>query len=126
MFFQRFYSSSKNWLSRQAKDPYCKAAKANQYRARSAYKLIQINDKYKLIRPAYVVIDCGAAPGGWSQVAAEKVQSEEGLVIGVDLLPIDPIPNVHLIQGNFLQKSTQRKIYETMNNKKANLINGIV
>lgn len=122
MFLKRCYStSSKNWLSRQAKDPYCKAAKANQYRARSAFKLIQINDKYRIIRQNDVIIDCGAAPGGWTQVAAEKV-SEKGLVIGVDLLPIDPIPNALLIQGNFLKASTQRSIYEKMDKRKANLV----
>ncbi|KAG1055311.1 hypothetical protein G6F43_002728 [Rhizopus delemar] len=122
MFLKQCYStSSKNWLSRQAKDPYCKAAKANQYRARSAFKLIQINDKYRIIRQNDVVIDCGAAPGGWTQVAAEKV-SEKGLVIGVDLLPVDPIPNALLIQGNFLKASTQRAIYEKIDKRKANLV----
>lgn len=122
MLFKRFYSSSsKSWLSRQARDPYCKAAKANQYRARSAFKLVQIQEKYRIIRPNDVVIDCGAAPGGWTQVAAEKV-SNQGLVIGIDLLPMDPIPNAHIIQGNFLKASTQKAIQKALDNRKVNLV----
>lgn len=120
--FKRFYSSSsKSWISRQAKDPYCKLAKSNQYRARSAYKLIQINEKYRLIQRNDVVIDCGASPGGWSQYSSEKV-SKKGLVIGIDLLPIDPIPNVHLIKGNFMRKRTQNSIKEILQDRSANLV----
>ncbi|KAL4211201.1 FtsJ-like methyltransferase-domain-containing protein [Rhizopus microsporus] len=97
------------------------AAKANQYRARSAFKLVQIQEKYRIIRPNDVVIDCGAAPGGWTQVAAEKV-SNQGLVIGIDLLPMDPIPNAHIIQGNFLKASTQKAIQKVLDNRKVNLV----
>lgn len=66
-------SSSNQWLSRQINDPYVKCASEDGYRCRSAYKLLEINDKLQLIRPGSVVIDCGAAPGSWSQVAAERV-----------------------------------------------------
>ncbi|KAI9478838.1 MAG: ribosomal RNA large subunit methyltransferase J [Benjaminiella poitrasii] len=119
---KRAYStSSKGWLSRQARDPYCKLAKANQYRARSAFKLAQINDKYRIMRRKDVVIDCGAAPGGWTQVAVEKV-SEKGLVIGIDLLPIDPIPHAHLIQGNFIQNKTQHEILHILQGRPVNLV----
>ncbi|KAI8329191.1 23S rRNA Um-2552 2'-O-methyltransferase [Blakeslea trispora] len=118
----RLYStSSKKWMTRQARDPYCKLAKANQYRARSAFKLIQINDKYKLIKRNHVVVDCGAAPGGWTQVAAERVSSR-GLVIGIDLLPIDPIPNAHLIQGNFMQLKTQQTIHQILQDRPVHLV----
>lgn len=120
--FKKLYStSSKSWISRQAKDPYCKLAKANQYRARSAFKLIQINEKYRLIHRNDVVVDCGAAPGGWTQVAAERV-SKKGLVVGIDLLPVDPIPNAHLIQGNFMRPKTQNAIREILDGRSANLV----
>ncbi|KAI7901829.1 cell division protein [Cokeromyces recurvatus] len=122
LLLNRAYStSSKNWLSRQAKDPYCKLAKANQYRARSAFKLIQINDKYRILRRNDVVIDCGAAPGGWTQVAVEKV-SKKGLVIGIDLLHVDPIPHAHLIQGNFMQTKTQDEIHHILQGRSVNLV----
>lgn len=116
-----YSSSSKSWISRQAKDPYCKLAKAQHYRARSAFKLIQINDKYRILKPNHVVVDCGAAPGGWTQVAAEKVGAK-GLVIGIDLLPIDPIPNAHLLQGNFLRPSMQRAVHDILNGRRVNLV----
>ncbi|ORE17687.1 FtsJ-domain-containing protein [Rhizopus microsporus] len=80
-----------------------------------------IQEKYRIIRPNDVVIDCGAAPGGWTQVAAEKV-SNQGLVIGIDLLPMDPIPNAHIIQGNFLKASTQKAIQKVLDNRKVNLV----
>ncbi|EPB81335.1 hypothetical protein HMPREF1544_11952 [Mucor circinelloides 1006PhL] len=120
--WKRLYStSSKKWMSRQAKDPYCKLAKANQYRARSAFKLIQINDKYRIIHRNDVVVDCGAAPGGWTQVAAEKV-TKKGLVIGIDLLPVDPIPNAHLIRGNFMRLKTQSAIRELLDGRSVDLV----
>ncbi|KAI9336270.1 ribosomal RNA large subunit methyltransferase J [Pilaira anomala] len=122
MIFTRLYStSSKQWMSRQAKDPYCKLAKANQYRARSAFKLIQINQKYRLIRRNHVVVDCGAAPGGWTQVAAE-LTSDKGLVIGVDLLPIDPIPNAHVLTGNFMRIKTQNAIRDLLEGRPVDLV----
>lgn len=122
MILTRLYStSSKQWMSRQAKDPYCKLAKANQYRARSAFKLIQINQKYRLIRRNHVVVDCGAAPGGWTQVAAE-ITSEKGLVIGVDLLPIDPIPNAHVLTGNFMRIKTQNAIRDLLEGRSVDLV----
>ncbi|CEP18526.1 hypothetical protein [Parasitella parasitica] len=120
--FKRLYStSSKKWISRQARDPYCKLAKANQYRARSAFKLIQINEKYRIIQRNDVIIDCGAAPGGWTQVAAEKV-TKKGLVIGVDLLHVDPIPNAHLIKGNFMQLKTQDAVHDILQGRSVDLV----
>ncbi|ORE06805.1 hypothetical protein BCV72DRAFT_274307 [Rhizopus microsporus var. microsporus] len=80
-----------------------------------------IQEKYRIIRSNDIVIDCGAAPGGWTQVAAEKV-SNQGLVIGIDLLPMDPIPNAHIIQGNFLKASTQKAIQKALDNRKVNLV----
>ena len=86
------------WLSRQLNDPYVAAAQAQGYRSRAAFKLIELDDKYGLLKPGIRVVDLGAAPGGWSQVA---VQRGAGKVVGVDLLPIDPVNGAELIQGDF-------------------------
>lgn len=122
LFFRCCYStSSKGWIQRQARDPYVKAAKANQYRARSAFKLLQLDSKYKLLKKGHVVIDCGAAPGGWTQVIARKVR-DTGLVVAVDLLPIDPIPNAHIIKGDFMDAKVQSKIQTTLQQRPVNLV----
>lgn len=115
---QRAWYSSKAWLQRQARDPYVKAAKSNQYRARSAFKLIQLDQKYKLIRRGNVVVDVGAAPGGFTQVAVNKGAK----VIGVDLLAIEPIPNAHLIQGDFTQPSVQKTILDALEGRPVDLV----
>lgn len=116
-FVRRIYStSSKGWLQRQARDPYVKAAKSQQYRARSAFKLLQLNEKYRILRRGQVIVDCGAAPGGWTQVAVEMVQ-KKGTVIAVDLLPMDPVPGATVIQGNFLRSKTQAAIKAALEDK---------
>ncbi len=90
--------SSQRWLQRQLNDPYVAAARAGGWRSRAAFKLIELDDKFHLLRPGIRVVDLGAAPGGWSQVAVKR---GVGQIVGLDLLPIDPIPGVHLIQGDF-------------------------
>jgi 23S rRNA (uridine2552-2'-O)-methyltransferase len=92
--------SSKQWLRRHVTDPYVRKARAQGYRSRAAFKLIQIDSREKLLRPGAVVVDLGAAPGGWSQVAAQKVQPG-GRVIAIDLLPVAPISGVTLLKGDF-------------------------
>jgi 23S rRNA (uridine2552-2'-O)-methyltransferase len=89
--------SSKEWLRRHVTDPYVRQAKAQGYRSRAAFKLLEIDKKEKLLRPGMRVLDLGAAPGGWSQVAAEK----RAKVIAIDLLPMEPIPGVTVLQGDF-------------------------
>jgi 23S rRNA (uridine2552-2'-O)-methyltransferase len=91
-------TASQKWLERQLNDPYVAAAKAQGFRSRAAFKLIEIDDKYRLIRRGGGVVDLGAAPGGWSQVA---VQRGAARVIGVDLLPIDPVPGAIFVHGDF-------------------------
>ena len=94
--------SSKQWLRRHVTDHYVRKARAQGYRSRAAYKLLEIDAQEKLLRPGMVVLDLGAAPGGWSQVAAAKVKPG-GRVVAVDLLPIAPISGVETIQGDFRQ-----------------------
>jgi 23S rRNA (uridine2552-2'-O)-methyltransferase len=88
--------SQTRWLERQLNDPYVARAKREGYRSRAAYKILEIDDKFKLFKPGGRIVDLGAAPGGWAQVAAKRVLAEEGKgkVIGIDLLPIDGIPGV--------------------------------
>lgn len=94
--------SSKQWLRRHVTDSYVRKAKAQGYRSRAAFKLLEIDSQEKLLRPGMTVVDLGAAPGGWSQVAAAKVRPG-GRVIAIDLLPIAPISGVTVLQGDFRQ-----------------------
>ncbi len=93
---------STRWLQRQLNDPYVQQAKKDGYRSRAAYKLRQIDDKFDLLRPGIRVVDLGAAPGGWTQVALERVQPEQsgGLVIAFDLVEISPIGGAVMVQGD--------------------------
>ena len=91
-------TASQGWLQRQLNDPYVRAAQAQGYRSRAAFKLIELDERYKLIKKGARVLDLGAAPGGWSQVA---VQRGAGKVVGLDLLAIDPPPGTEFIQGDF-------------------------
>lgn len=104
--------ASTRWLERQLNDPYVARAKREGYRSRAAYKLIEIDDKYKLFKPGQRVVDLGAAPGGWSQVAARKVGVEagRGRVVGIDLLDIEPIPGVVFEQLDFLSPEAPERL----------------
>jgi 23S rRNA (uridine2552-2'-O)-methyltransferase len=91
--------ASTRWLSRQLNDPYVEEAKRQGYRSRAAFKLIEMDDKYRFLKPGMIVVDLGAAPGGWSQTAAERVGSVEGRgqVLAVDLSPIEPLAGVGVL-----------------------------
>lgn len=93
-------TSSQRWLSRQLNDPYVQRAKTAGYRSRAAYKLIEIDDKFKILKRGSKVVDLGAAPGGWTQVALERV-GPKGSVVGIDLTPMEPIEGAQLICGDF-------------------------
>jgi 23S rRNA (uridine2552-2'-O)-methyltransferase len=95
--------SSKQWLRRHVTDPYVRKAKAQGYRSRAAYKLLELDEKESILRPGMTVVDLGAAPGGWSQVAAARV-APGGRVVAIDLLPIAPISGVRVLQGDFRGK----------------------
>jgi 23S rRNA (uridine2552-2'-O)-methyltransferase len=106
--------SSQKWLERQLNDPYVARAKREGYRSRAAFKLLEIDEKYHLLKPGQRVVDLGAAPGGWSQIAARKVGSADGRgrVVGIDLLPIDPLPGVDFIQLDFLDDAAPERLIE--------------
>ncbi|BFZ02597.1 hypothetical protein BsWGS_05636 [Bradybaena similaris] len=122
--------SSNIWLERQRKDIYVKQAGKENYRCRSAYKLLQIDERFHILKPGHVVVDCGAAPGSWCQVAAQKVNSlgndssaPKGLVIGVDLQNVAPIDGVHMMQSSdFTVEATQCKITEILQGRLADVI----
>ena len=96
--------ASTQWLNRQLNDPYVQAAKRDGFRSRAAYKLLEIDEKKKLLKANQRIVDLGAAPGGWSQIAADRVGSAEGRgkVVAIDLLEIEPIPGVDFMQLDFL------------------------
>jgi 23S rRNA (uridine2552-2'-O)-methyltransferase len=105
--------SSQKWLERQLNDPYVARAKREGYRSRAAYKLLEIDEKYRILKPGQRVVDLGAAPGGWSQIAA-KVVGPKGKVVGIDLLPIDPMPGVEFIELDFLDESAPGTLIEML------------
>jgi len=105
--------SSQKWLERQLNDPYVARAKREGYRSRAAYKLLEIDEKYKILKPGQKIVDLGAAPGGWSQIAA-KVVGPKGKVVGIDLLPIDPMPGVEFIELDFLDESAPGRLIEML------------
>ncbi|HEX4330769.1 MAG TPA: RlmE family RNA methyltransferase [Usitatibacter sp.] len=92
--------SSKQWLRRHVNDPFVQRARKEGYRSRSAYKLTEIDERDKVLKPGLVVVDLGSAPGGWSQVAAKRVGAK-GRVVAMDLLEMEPIPGVHFLRGDF-------------------------
>lgn len=96
-------TSQQNWLKRQLNDPYVAKARRDGYRSRAAYKLIEIDDRARVLKPGQRVVDLGAAPGGWLQVAAERIglARGQGALIGIDLLPMDPVAGAILIEGDF-------------------------
>ncbi|MGY3614710.1 RlmE family RNA methyltransferase [Bradyrhizobium sp. USDA 10063] len=108
--------SSKLWLERQLNDPYVAKAKAQGYRSRAAFKLVEIDDKYRLLKPGMTVVDLGAAPGGWSQVAAKRVGAVDGKgrVIAIDLLEMGEIPGVTFAQLDFLDNDAPEKLIAMM------------
>jgi 23S rRNA (uridine2552-2'-O)-methyltransferase len=105
--------SSQKWLERQLNDPYVARAKREGYRSRAAFKLLEIDEKYKILKPGQKIVDLGAAPGGWSQIAA-KVVGPKGKVVGIDLLPIDPMAGVEFIELDFLDESAPGRLIEML------------
>jgi 23S rRNA (uridine2552-2'-O)-methyltransferase len=106
---------SKNWVNKQRRDTYVRQSKVDGYRARSAYKLIEIDEKFKIFKGGLTVIDIGAAPGSWSQYASKVVKN--GKIISIDLKEMEPIDNTVQIKGDFTEDETQQKIKEFLTGK---------
>ena len=103
--------ASRRWLERQLNDPYVARARREGLRSRAAFKLMEIDDKAKLLKPGAKVVDLGAAPGGWSQVAAKRVRAGSGgRVVAIDLLAMDPLPGVDFLQLDFLDPDAPERL----------------
>ena len=107
--------SSKNWVNKQRRDIYVRQSKVDGYRARSAYKLIELDEKFKIFKGGINVIDIGAAPGSWSQYASKVIKN--GKLISIDLKPMDKIEHTIQIKGDFTELSTQNQIKEILTKK---------
>lgn len=116
--------SSQRWLERQLNDPYVAAAKREGMRSRAAYKLKEIDDRNHILKSGQRVVDLGAAPGGWSQVAANKVKSLEGKgqVVGIDYLPVDPIPGVAFVQLDFTAPDAEETLKSMLRDRGADVV----
>jgi 23S rRNA (uridine2552-2'-O)-methyltransferase len=113
--------SSASWMSRHLSDPFVKQAQKDGYRSRSAYKLIELNEKDNLIRPGMRILDLGSAPGGWSQVAGRLV-GDKGRVLATDILPMDGLRNVDFIQGDFTADAVLQQLLGWLGGGKFDLI----
>jgi len=113
--------TSKAWMREHINDPYVQKAKAEGYRSRAAYKLMEMDQKDRLLAPGQLVVDLGAAPGSWSQVAAAKLGSK-GRVVAVDLLPMEPLPRVHFVQGDFREQEVLDALLVALGGSKADLV----
>jgi 23S rRNA (uridine2552-2'-O)-methyltransferase len=105
--------SSQLWLERQLNDPYVKRAKERGFRSRAAFKLEEMDERYKFLKPGQRIVDLGAAPGGWSQVAA-RILGESGRIVGIDLLEIEPMPGATFITLDFLDPSAPERLTELL------------
>jgi 23S rRNA (uridine2552-2'-O)-methyltransferase len=113
--------TSKAWMQEHVNDPYVKLAQKDGYRARAAYKLIEMDDKDRLIKPGMVVVDLGSTPGSWSQVAIQRLKGN-GRVIALDLLPMVGIPGVEFIQGDFREDEILEQLEEKLNGQQIDLV----
>lgn len=119
--------ASRRWLERQLNDPYVTAAKREGMRSRAAYKLSELDDRLKFLKPGQRVIDLGAAPGGWSQIAAERVHAtpplgEKGQVVAIDISPMEAIPGVEILHLDFMAEDAPGKLIELLRGHKADVV----
>jgi 23S rRNA (uridine2552-2'-O)-methyltransferase len=116
--------SQKIWLERQLNDPYVREAKKLGYRSRAAFKLIEIDDKYRFLKPGGRVIDLGAAPGGWSQVAAKRVKAEEGRgqIIAIDVHGMEPVAGVSIFKKDFYDADAPQLLIDALGGEKADVV----
>jgi 23S rRNA (uridine2552-2'-O)-methyltransferase len=114
-------NSSARWLREHFTDEYVKRARQEGYRSRAVYKLLEINEKDRLLRPGLTVVDLGAAPGGWSQLAV-KLMGGHGVVIALDLLPMEPLAGVEFIRGDFRETAVLGQLLAVLENRPVDLI----
>jgi 23S rRNA (uridine2552-2'-O)-methyltransferase len=117
-------ASSARWLDRQLNDPYVAASKRDGFRSRAAYKLKEIDERFHILKSGQRVIDLGAAPGGWSQIAADRVKSLEGKgqVVAIDYLGVDPIPGVEIFELDFTHETTEDKLKASLRDGHADVV----
>jgi 23S rRNA (uridine2552-2'-O)-methyltransferase len=113
--------SSKQWLRRHVEDPYVQRSKREGYRSRAAYKLTEIDEKDRILKPGMVAVDLGAAPGGWSQVLAQRAGGK-GTVVAIDLLEVAPIPAVTIVRGDFTTAKGLADVEAALGGRKADLV----
>ena len=114
-------SKNRDWIKQHIKDPYVKQSQKDGYRSRASYKLLEIVEKERMIRPGMTVVDLGSAPGGWSQVASRLV-GHEGSVHALDILPMDPIAGVDFIQGDFTEQDITDDLLLLIGNRPVDLV----
>jgi 23S rRNA (uridine2552-2'-O)-methyltransferase len=113
--------SSKRWMQRHVNDEYVQRAQREGYRSRAAYKLLELQQKDRIIKPGQVVVDLGAAPGGWSQVAGDLV-GRKGKVFAMDILPMDPLPNVDFLQGDFREQAVLDELLARLDGRAVDVV----
>lgn len=118
---QKLSRSSKEWLQEHMTDHYVQRAQKDGYRSRAAYKLLEIQQKDRLFKAGMTVVDLGSAPGSWSQIAA-KLVGDNGLLLASDILPMDALPDVHFIQGDFREESVFNNLLEALNQRPVDLV----
>jgi 23S rRNA (uridine2552-2'-O)-methyltransferase len=119
------HRSNPEWIRRHVTDPYVQAAIQHGYRSRAAYKLLEIDARDKLLKPGMTVIDLGSAPGSWAQVVRERLSTKDGVhgrIVALDILPMEPLPDVQFIQGDFREEAIAAELAAALAGRKADVV----
>ena len=114
-------TGKRTWMNRHVNDPWVQRSQKDGYRSRASYKLLELDDRHRLLKPGGVVVDLGAAPGGWSQVAADRVKPH-GVVVALDLLPMEPLEGVQVIQADFEEEAGLATLLAALPEGRADLV----
>ena len=124
--FSRFVTAknktNRAWVQRHITDPYVRQAQQRGYRSRAAFKLLEIDEKDRLLRPGQFIIDLGSAPGSWSQVLRERVSGQASRILAIDLLPMDPVAGIEFLQGDFQEPDVLAQIDQWLNGRRVDLV----